>query len=121
MWPYLVHWFIASLALIMTAYFVPGFKVHGFISALIASAVVGFVNIFIWPILAILTLPLTLLTFGLFLFVVNGISLKIAAALSPGFEIKGLWPAVVGSIVLTIIGWLMRYVIFTHPSDAVMG
>lgn len=121
MMPYLVHWLIASLALILTAYFVPGFHVQGFISALIASAVIGFVNIFIWPVLAILTFPLTLVTFGLFLFIVNGISLKIAAALSPGFSINGFWPAVIGSVVLTLIGWLMRYVIFTEPTNTVMG
>lgn len=112
MMPYLVHWLLASLALLMTAYFVPGFQVDGFISALIAAVVVGFVNIFIWPVLAILTLPLTVVTFGLFLLIVNGIALKIAAALTPGFVIVGFMPAVIGSLVLTVIGWLMRFVVF---------
>ena len=121
MMPYLVHWFIASLALILTAYFVPGFQVQGLLSAMMASVVIGFVNIFIWPVLAILTLPLTVLTFGLFLLVVNGLALKIAAALTPGFSISGFMPAIIGSIVLTLIGWLMRFVIFTPSSNTVMG
>jgi putative membrane protein len=121
MMPYLVHWFIASLALILTAYFVPGFHVQGLVSALLASVVIGFVNIFIWPVLAILTLPLSVLTFGLFLFVVNGIALKIAAALTPGFSINGFMPAVIGSIVLTVIGWIMRFVLFSQPNSSAMG
>ena len=112
MMPYLLHWLMASVALMLTAYFVPGFYVQGFAAALVASVVVGFVNMFIWPILMLLTLPLTFLTFGLFLFIVNGLALKIAASLTPGFEIVGLWPAVFGSIVLTVIGWVIRFVIY---------
>lgn len=112
MMPYLLHWLMASVALMLTAYFVPGFYVQGFGAALIAAVVVGFVNMFIWPVLMVLTLPLTVVTFGLFLFVVNGLALKIAAALTPGFEIVGLWPAVFGSVVLTIIGWFIRFVVY---------
>ena len=66
----------------------------------------------VWPVLAILTLPLTVVTFGLFLLVVNGIALKIAAAITPGFAIIGFMPAVIGSIVLTIVGWLIRFVVY---------
>lgn len=109
---YLVHWLLASVALMLTAYFVPGFRVQGFGSALVAAVVIGLVNTFIWPILVVLTLPLTALTFGFFLLIVNGIALKIAAALTPGFSIVGFMPAVFGSIVLTAIGWLVRYVAF---------
>ncbi len=119
--PYVVHWLIASLALMLTAYLVPGFQVHGFVAALIASCVIGFVNIFIWPVLAILTLPFTIFTFGLFLLVVNGLALKIAAALSPGFTINGFLPAIIGSVVLTIVGWLMRFVIFSQSSKSITG
>ena len=112
MMPYLIHWLMASLALMLTAYLVPGFQIQGFTSALIAAVMIGFVNIFIWPVLAILTLPLTVVTFGLFLLIVNGIALKIAAALTPGFAINGFMPAIIGSIVLSIVGWLMRFVVF---------
>jgi putative membrane protein len=110
--PYLLHWFLASVALMITAYLVPGFRVDGFFAALIAAVVIGVVNVFVWPVLAVLTLPLTFLTFGLFLLIVNGIALKIAAALTPGFAINGFMPAVIGSIVLTIVGWLIRFVVY---------
>ena len=114
MTPYLIHWLMASVALMLTAYFVPGFHVDGFGAALIASVVIGLVNIFVWPVLTILTLPLTIFTFGFFLLIVNGLALKIAAALTPGFSIDGFLPAVFGSIILSVIGWLIRYVVFSH-------
>lgn len=117
----LVHWLIATVAVLLTAYFVPGFKVSSFGAAMVAAVVIGFVNMIIWPVLAFLTLPLTILTLGLFLLVVNGISLKIAAALSPGFEINGFMPAVLGSLVLTFIGWLIRFVLFNSYPNTPYG
>ena len=115
MTPYLVHWLVATVALMLTAYIVPGFRISSFGAAMIAAVVVGFVNMFIWPILAFFTIPLTVVTFGLFLLVVNGFSLKIAAALSPGFNIDGFLPAIIGSIVLSLVGWLVRLVVFSGP------
>jgi putative membrane protein len=94
MLPYLLHWLTATFALLLTAYLVPGFQITGFAAAMMAALIIGLVNIFIWPLLVVFTLPLTVVTFGLFLFVVNGISLKIAAAISPGFEINGFLPAI---------------------------
>ncbi len=109
---YILHWVLASMAIMLTAYVVPGFKINSFLAALLAALVIGFVNMFIWPVLALLTFPLTILTFGLFLLIVNGIAIKIAAALTPGFSIEGFGPAIIGSIVLTLIGWLVRFVVF---------
>lgn len=106
----LLHWLAASFAVMIMAHIVPGIRVQNFAAALLAALIIGFVNIAVWPLLAILTLPLTLLTFGLFLLIVNGLALKIAAALTPGFSIEGFLPAVIGSIVLTVIGWLSRFV-----------
>ncbi len=105
----LVHWLLASLSLMITAYLVPGVHVNSFFSALIASVIIGLVNITVWPLLIFFTLPLTILTFGLFLFVVNGLALWIAAAFSPGFAINGIFPAIIGSIVLTIVGAIIRH------------
>ena len=107
---YLIHWLVAALCLGITAYIVPGFTISNIFAALIAALVVGLLNIILWPVLAILTLPLTIETFGLFLFVVNALVLKFGAALVPGFSINGFLPAVVGAIVLTIVGWLARFV-----------
>ncbi|MCX6125444.1 MAG: phage holin family protein [Proteobacteria bacterium] len=116
MGPYLIHWLAATIAVMITAYVVPGFHVNSVFSAIIAAVVIGFVNIVIWPVLVVLTLPLTVLTFGLFLLVVNGVSLKIAAGLTPGFSIDGFLPAAIGSIVLAAVGWLIRFLMFSGPS-----
>ncbi|MCB0404274.1 MAG: phage holin family protein [Bdellovibrionales bacterium] len=107
---YLVHWLLATLTLLITAQLVPGIRITSFGAALFGALAIGLVNMLVWPVLVFLTLPLTVLTFGLFLFFVNGIALKISAGLSPGFEIEGFFPAVLGSIALTLVGYFVRYV-----------
>lgn len=113
---YLVHWLLAALVLMATAYLVPGIQIKSFVGALVAAVIIGAVNMVIWPILAFLTFPLTIVTFGLFLLVVNGICLKLSAALTPGFTINGFMPAVIGSIVMTVLGWLVRFIAFPTSS-----
>lgn len=110
----LVHWLLATLTLLATAHLVPGMKIQSFAAGLVAALIVGIVNAVVWPILAILTLPLTIVTLGLFLLVVNAICLKVSAALTPGFVINGFMPAVFGSVVLTILGWIVRFVLFKN-------
>ncbi|MEZ4752198.1 MAG: phage holin family protein [Bdellovibrionota bacterium] len=110
---YLVHWLLATLTLLITAKVVPGIRITSFGAALFGALIVGLVNMLVWPVLVFLTLPLTVITFGLFLFVVNGLALKISAGLSPGFEIEGFLPAVIGSIALTLVGYLVRYVFYS--------
>jgi len=105
----LLHWAVSALALMITAYCMPGFKVGNFISALLIAAVVGLANSFIWPILIFLTLPLNFLTLGLFTFVVNGAVLKICAAVTPNFEIKTWAAAIWGAIVLSVVGTVLHY------------
>lgn len=107
---YLIHWISAAICLAITATIVPGFTIKNIVAAFFAALIVGLLNILIWPILVVLTLPLTVVTFGLFLFVVNAIILKFGAALVPGFEIQGFMPALIGAVVLTIVGWLARFV-----------
>lgn len=107
----LLQWVVSALAFLATAYVVPGFKVGGFGAALIAAIVVGIGNALLWPLFAFLTLPLTIITFGLFLFVVNGIVIKICAALVPGFEVTTWTAAIIGSIVLTVFGSIFRWFI----------
>ncbi|ELR98897.1 phage holin family protein [Gloeocapsa sp. PCC 73106] len=104
---FLLTWLVATVALIITAYLVPGVAVTSFIGAAIASIVIGLVNATIKPILTILTLPLTILTLGLFLFVVNGIALSLAAYFTPGLSVSGFWPAVIGAVVLSIVSSLL--------------
>jgi putative membrane protein len=106
----LAHWISAALGFLVASYLVPGFEITSIPAALFAALVVGTLNILVWPILVVLTLPITLVTFGLFLFVVNAIVLKFGAFLTPGFEIEGFLPAIFGSLALTLIGWLVRFV-----------
>jgi putative membrane protein len=111
---FVLTWLVTAFALLITAYFVPGFVVTGFVAAAIAAVILGLVNAIVRPILIFFTLPLTVLTLGLFLFVVNALSIWIVAALSPGFDIAGFIPALLGSIVLTIVtsvlNWFVRRV-----------
>src|SRR3954453_862449 len=104
----ILHWFVSALALLCTAYFVEGFKVKDFKSALLASLVIGVANILVRPILLLLTLPLNLLTLGLFTFVVNGIVLKLCSKAVPGFNIKDWSSAIFGALILAIVGTLLH-------------
>jgi putative membrane protein len=108
----LAQWLISAFSLLIVAYLIQGFRVRNFVAALFAALVIGAVNAVLWPLLIFLTLPINILTLGLFTFVVNGMVLKIAAALMPGFEIKGWIPAIFGSIVLSVVGGLLRWVVF---------
>lgn len=108
---FILHWLVSGLAVLLTAKIVPGFRVSGFISACIAALVIGLANALLWPVLIILTLPINILTLGLFTFVVNGMVLKICAALLPGFEINSWWSAIFGAIVLSLVGMILHAVL----------
>ena len=108
----LMHLIVSAFALMCTAALVPGFKLSGFISALITAVVVGFANVIVWPILIFLTLPINVLTLGLFTFVVNGAVLKICAALVPGFEIRSWGSAIFGAIILSLVSAGFHYFLF---------
>lgn len=107
----LIHWAVTAVALMITAHLVRGFRVAGFTSALIAAVVIGIANVLIWPVLIFLTLPLNILTLGLFTFVVNGIILKVCAAILPGFKIESWGAAIFGAIVLALVGTLLHYIL----------
>ena len=100
----LLHWVISATALLITSYVVPGFKVKNFKSALIACVVIGLANVFIRPLLLFLTLPLNIITLGLFTFVVNAIVLRICAGILRDFDIKGWTSAIIGAVVLAFVG-----------------
>jgi putative membrane protein len=104
----LVHWILSALCLLLVANFVPGFFVKGFGTALIAALVIGFVNGTIGTLLKIITFPLTLITFGLFWLLINALMLKFAAIFVPGFEVRGLWPAFWGGLILSVLNMIMR-------------
>jgi putative membrane protein len=98
-------WLLTALSFIITAYVVPGFQLTGLLPAMAAAAVFGFINALVRPILFLLTFPITVVTLGLFLLVLNAVCLLLASALTPGFEIKGFGSAVLGWIVLSVVSW----------------
>jgi putative membrane protein len=99
----LIRWILNTLALFLVVTIVPGFTSGGWGSLAIAAAVLGLLNAVIRPILFVLTLPITVVTLGLFLLVVNAIMLELTAALVPGFDIHGFGWAIVGALVLSIV------------------
>lgn len=103
-----------GIAIIVAAYFVPGLQLSGPDAALIAGAILGFVNAIVRPVLFLLTLPVTLLTLGLFIFVLNAACLGLTAALVPGFDIAGFWGAFFGAIIVTIVSWILNGLLFTE-------
>lgn len=105
---FIVHWLISGLAVLLTSKIFKNFVVTGFLAAVIAAVVIGLVNAVLWPVFFWLTLPLNILTLGLFTFVINGAILKICAFLLPGFEIKTWGAAIGGAIVLSVIGWILH-------------
>ena len=107
----LAHWVLSALCLLFVAHFVPGFFVRGFGTALIAAVVIGLVNGTIGALLKVLTFPLTILTFGIFWLLINALMLKFAALFVPGFEVRGLWPAFWGGLILSILNMIVRQVL----------
>ena len=101
----LVLWLVNAVALMAVAYLLPGVTVASFVTALIAALILGLVNAVIRPLLILLTLPATLLTLGLFIFVINGLLFWMVASLLDGFRVAGFWSAVLGAIVYGLISW----------------
>jgi putative membrane protein len=104
-----VNWLLSALALLIVAYIVPGFHVNGIFAALIAAVVIGLINATIGLFLKVITFPLTILTLGIFWFIVNAIVLKLASIFVPGFNIYGFWPAFWGAIILALINMIFRW------------
>jgi putative membrane protein len=104
---FLLRLLLNGVAVFLAAQLIPGLRVAGVGAALAAGAVLGLVNAVIRPVLILLTLPATILTVGLFIFVVNAICLALAAWFVPGFTISGFGSALVGAIVISVISWLL--------------
>lgn len=100
-------WLINAVALLAVPYVIPSITVDSFGTASIAALVLGLINTIIRPILVILTLPATVLTLGLFIFVINGLLFWFAGDLLHGFHVGGFWAGVFGSIVFSVISWLL--------------
>ena len=98
----LINWIVSALAILAAAYLLPGVHVTSFVAALFAAVVLGIINAVLKPVLLILTLPINILTLGLFTFVINAAVILLAANLVPGFTVDGFWWALIFSVVLSI-------------------
>jgi putative membrane protein len=107
---FLVHWLVVGAALWVTTQVVGGVHVSSLQVLVVAALVLGLVNALVRPVLTILTLPLTIITLGLFYLVVNGLAFGLAAALVPGFSVDGFGSAVLGALVVSIVSWVIGLV-----------
>jgi putative membrane protein len=107
----LLVWILNAVALYLVTLVVPGVTVDTYTSAFIAAIVLGLVNVLVKPILIVLTLPVTILTLGLFLFVLNALLFWAVGNLLPGFHVNGFWAALFGAIVFSIFGWLFSFLL----------
>lgn len=114
---FLLNWVVVAAALWVTARIVPGVTVSGWGALIVGAAVLGVVNTVVRPVLTLLTLPITLLTLGLFYLVVNGVAFALAAALVPGFEVASFLSAVLGAFVTGLAAWVVGAVVKpgAHP------
>ena len=104
----LIRWLTTTAAIVATAYLLDGIHVSGFFSAVFAAAVLGILNAFLRPIALLLTLPINILSLGLFTFIINALMLKMASGLIPGFNVYGFWTAIFGSLLISVISWLLN-------------
>lgn len=104
----LINLLINAIAIFAAANILPGIKVGGFGTALVVAIVLGVINAFIKPVLLILTLPINILTLGLFTLVINALLILLTSKIVPGFMVKDFWWAVLFGLVLSIIGWFLN-------------
>jgi putative membrane protein len=105
-----------ALALLATAYFVPGIRFTGsWVQLLVAGAIFGLLNLIVRPIAMMLSLPALVLTLGLFYFVLNGLLLWGFSKFMPGYDVSGLWAGILGSLVIMVVNWVVGF--FTHTQE----
>ena len=104
----LIRWLTTTAAIVATAYLLDEIQVSGFFSAIFAGAMLGILNAFFRPIALLLTLPINILSLGLFTFIINALMLKMASGLIPGFDVYGFWTAIFGSFLISVISWLLN-------------
>ncbi len=104
---FIARWFVSALSIYIIAYLMVGVNVSSFEATLLAAAILGIVNTFIKPLLIVLTLPISVITLGLFTFIINGIVLKLTAGLVSGFEVRGLLDAIIGSILISAVNMIL--------------
>lgn len=105
---WVIRWILNGAALILTSFIIGGIEVEGFLAALFAALVLGIVNAIIRPIILFLTLPINIITLGLFTIIINGFMLKITSTVVNGFAVHGFWSATIGAIILSLISSVLN-------------
>jgi len=113
----LLNWILSAVAVWVVAKLVPGVSVSGPAAALIAALAIGFINATLGLVLKILTFPLTIVTLGIFWFVINALMLELAAALVPGFRVRGFMAAFLGAIVLSVVNLLLKAIVMPSKDE----
>lgn len=111
MFKLIIGWVLNALALMGVTYIVPGIQVASFTTALVAALVIGLVNMLIKPILVVLTLPVTILTLGLFIFVINGILFWAVGHFLDGFSVQTVMAGIIGAVVYSVISWILSAIV----------
>ena len=104
----IIRWLTSTAAIIVASYMIDGIRVAGVFSAIFAAAALGIFNAFLRPIALILTLPINIMSLGLFTFVINAVMLKLASGIIPGFDVHGFWASILGAFLISIISWLLN-------------
>lgn len=107
----LVNWLVMTVAIMITAYLLPGITVKSFSAALMTALVLGLINAIVRPVLVVLTLPLTILTLGLFIFVLNALLVLLTSAIVPGFYVLNFWWALLFSFVFSIVSFILQRIV----------
>lgn len=107
----LIRWLILTIAVMVASYLFEGVQIASFFSALFTAAVLGFLNTFFRPILLVLTLPINVLSLGLFTFIINALLIKMASGVVPGFSVLGFWTAVFAALIISIVSTLLEAVL----------
>ncbi len=108
---WLIHWILKAVSLLVVAHVLPGIEVDGFGSAMIAAAVIGIVSVVVGFLLKLILLPLIVVSLGLVYFIINGLMLKLASDLVPGFRVYGLMSAIIGSVLLSVVDFILNRVV----------
>lgn len=104
----MIRWLTLTAAIIVSSYLIEGIQITGVLSAFFAAAALGILNAFMRPIALLLTLPINILSLGLFTFIINAIMLKFASSIIPGFEVQGFWTSVLGAFLISLISWFLN-------------
>jgi len=107
-----LRWILFAFAILFVAWVIPGIQVDGFISAMIVCAIMALINILIGPLVRFITLPINILTLGIFGLIINALLFMLAGFLAPGFEVEGFWSALFGSIILSLLSPVINKITF---------